>query len=168
MEKNCENPLKATHGLKKFLYSPFSRMFLRTVTSTCSTNYMLFAQTLGNLGGKETTLALQLYCWSQQLYFSFIFFVQLHFSFLDPWLLSKGSYKIGSVLLSVLPSVLLFVLLRPLSFLRIGSLVFSETQFGVRGPCMLCDSWIFWKKSPSRKNDQKWSKMPPKTGFWTF
>ena len=42
------------------------------------------------------------------------------------------------------------------SFLGIGSLVFSETQHGFRGPyIVVCDSRIFWKKSPSGKNDQK-------------
>ena len=30
---------------------------------------------------------------------------------------------------------------------------------------VMCDSRIFWKKSPSGKNDQKWSKMTPKQGF---
>ena len=29
----------------------------------------------------------------------------------------------------------------------------------------VCDSQIFWKKSPSGKNDQKWSKMAQKQGF---
>ena len=29
-------------------------------------------------------------------------------------------------------------------------------------------SQTFWKKSPSGKNDQKWSKMAQKQGFWTF
>ena len=33
---------------------------------------------------------------------------------------------------------------------------------------VMCDSRIFWKKSPSGKNDQKWSKMTQKHGFWTF
>ena len=45
------------------------------------------------------------------------------------WL--EGSYELGSVLLSVLLSG---------SFLGIGSLVFSETQHGVRDPCLVvCD-----------------------------
>ena len=55
------------------------------------------------------------------------------------------------------------------SFLGIGSLFFSETQHAVRDPStVICDSWIFWKTSLSGENDQKWSKMTPKQGFWTF
>ena len=44
-----------------------------------------------------------------------------------------------------------------ISFLGIGSLVFSGTWHGVRGPYkVVCDSQIFWKKSPTGKNDQNW------------
>ena len=71
----------------------------------------------------------------------------------------EESYKIGSVR----PSFRLFV-----SFLEIGSLVFSET-YGVRGPYIIvCDSRIFRKKSRSGKNEQEWSKMAQKQEFWTF
>ena len=55
------------------------------------------------------------------------------------------------------------------SFLVIGSLVFSENLVlgvlgvhiwhGVKGPYIVaCGSRIFWKKSPSGKNGQKWPK----------
>ena len=45
------------------------------------------------------------------------------------------------------------------SFLRIDSLVFSETWHGVTGPYIVtCDSRIFSKKSPPGKNNQKWPK----------
>ena len=49
------------------------------------------------------------------------------------------------------------------SFLGIGSLVFSETQHAARGSSLvICDSWIFWKTSLSGENDQKLSKMTQK------
>ena len=44
---------------------------------------------------------------------------------LDPWLWLEGSYELGFVH----PSF------HTRSVLRIGSLVFSETQHGFRGPC---------------------------------
>ena len=60
----------------------------------------------------------------------------------------EGSYEIQFVCPSFHP---------PIRFLGIGSLVFSETYHNVRGPyIVVSDSWIFWKKSPSGKNDQKW------------
>ena len=66
-----------------------------------------------------------------------------------------GSYKIRSVRLSVLPSVLLSV-----RFLGIGSLVFSETYHDVRGPyIVVCDRARFFGKNPHQakisKNGQK-------------
>ena len=51
-------------------------------------------------------------------------------AFLDPRLRPDGSYQLGSVCPSFNPFVLLFR-----SFLGINSLVFSETQHDVRGPC---------------------------------
>ena len=53
---------------------------------------------------------------------------------MDPQPRPEGSYEIGSVRLSIFPSG------RPsfnlsVSFLRIGSLVFSKPLHGVRGPC---------------------------------
>ena len=55
------------------------------------------------------------------------------------------------------------------SFLGIGSLVFSETQHGVRGPyIVVCDSQIFWKKSSSGKNDQNGQKWPKNMVFGLF
>ena len=65
---------------------------------------------------------------------------------------------------SARPSFRLF-----LGFLGFGSLVFSETSHGIRGPYIaVCDSQIFLKKSLSGKNDRKWSKMAQEQGFWTF
>ena len=64
------------------------------------------------------------------------------------WPRPKESYKIGSVCTSFRLSV---------SFLGIGSLAFPETQHNIRGSYIaMCDSWIFWKKSASGKNGQKW------------
>ena len=55
--------------------------------------------------------------------------------FFDPRPLLEGSYEIGSVRPSFHLSFRLSV-----SFLRIGSLVFSEAWHGVRGPCIVvCD-----------------------------
>ena len=49
------------------------------------------------------------------------------------------------------------------NFLRIGSLVFSETTHAVRRPyIVVCDNQAFWKKI---SNGQKWPKMCPKTWF---
>ena len=51
---------------------------------------------------------------------------------LDPQLWPEESYELRSVSPSFHPSVFLFG-----SFLGIGSLVFSETQHGFRGPCIV-------------------------------
>ena len=82
-----------------------------------------------------------------------------HFSsLLDHRLWPEGSYELGSVLPPFCPSVLL-----SRSFLGIGSLFFSETQHDVRGPCLVvCDCWIFLKKSFCSKNGEN----GPKTGFF--
>ena len=67
---------------------------------------------------------------------------------LDPRPRLEGSYKIGSVH----PSFCL-----SLSFLRIASLAFSETQHAVKDRyIVVCDSQTFWKKYPSGKNNLKW------------
>ena len=66
---------------------------------------------------------------------------------------------------SLRPSVLLSG-----NFLRIVSLVFSETLYGVRGSIWRC-AWqrpIFSKKSPFGKNDQQCSKMTQSYSFWVF
>ena len=69
---------------------------------------------------------------------------------LEPWPWPEGCYKIGSVHPSFHVSV---------HFLGIRSLVSSESQHDVSGPyIVVCDSWIFWKKSPSGKNHLKWAK----------
>ena len=84
---------------------------------------------------------------------------------LDPLPRPEGSYKIGSVNPSFCLTFRLSV-----SFLRIGSLVFFWNLAWSQGPIYsyVWQSRIFWKKSPSGKNDQKWSKMAQKHGFWTF
>ena len=85
-------------------------------------------------------------------------------NFLNPQSRPEGSYKIESVRPSVRPSFRLSV-----RFLRIGLLVFTETQHGVRGPYLvMCNSRIFLAKSLSGKNDRKWSKMTQKHGFGAF
>ena len=91
-------------------------------------------------------------------------FLKLGFEFeniLYPWPQPEGPYKIGSACLSFCLSV---------SFLRIGSLVFSETQHGVRGPYLvICDRAGFFGKNPHRakttENGQKW---PKNMGFGLF
>ena len=75
-------------------------------------------------------------------------------SLLDPGPWPEGSYELGSVC----PSVLL-----SRSFLWIGSLVFSETQHGVRGPCLVVhDRAGFFLKNlfapKMGKTGQKWAK----------
>ena len=68
----------------------------------------------------------------------------------------KGPVNWG---LSVLPSFCPFVPLSR-SFLGIGSLVFSESQDGVRGPCVVVhDSQIFCKKIFCPKNGVNGAKM---------
>ena len=80
---------------------------------------------------------------------------------LDPRPRPEGSYKIVSVCPSFCPSFHQSFRLS-ISFLGMGSLVFSETQHCVRGPyIVVCDSLIFWKKS-HLANDKKWSKMAQK------
>ena len=75
------------------------------------------------------------------------------------WTLTMSRRVLGvSICLSIHLSILLSGLLSS-TFLGIGSsLVFSETLYGVRVPYGdVCDSLIFFEKSPSVKNDQKWS-----------
>ena len=49
---------------------------------------------------------------------------------------------------------------RPEVFFETGSLVFSETQHGVKGPCVAVrDSQIFWKKYFCPKNGENGPKM---------
>ena len=66
--------------------------------------------------------------------------------FLDPRLWLEGSYELGSVH----PSVLLSG-----SFLGIGTLVFSETQHGVRGPCVAVHVRARFFEKTLPKNGQK-------------
>ena len=92
--------------------------------------------------------------------FSFLFVCFVCYICLFYWtpaLGRKGPMKQG---LSVRTSILLFFHLS-VSFLRIGSLVFSETQHGVRGPyIVVCDRAGFFGKNlhPTKKtkNGQKW------------
>ena len=71
---------------------------------------------------------------------------------LDHWPRPEGSFKIGSVRPSVLPSVRRFS--RDLLVRFFWNLAWCY------GPIYSCvwQSRIFWKKSPSGKNDQKWAK----------
>ena len=81
---------------------------------------------------------------------------------LDPRQELEGSYKIGSVCPSILPSILLSFRLSG-SFLGIGPLVFSETQDGVRGSCLVVhDRAGFFKKSLFTP---RMGKMSQKQGF---
>ena len=60
---------------------------------------------------------------------------------LDPQPWPEGSYE-----LAVRPFVLLSLFPSTGSFLGIGSLVFSETQHGVRGPCAVHGRARFFEK----------------------
>ena len=73
------------------------------------------------------------------------------------WL--EGSYKSES---DIHPSILLSG-----SFLGIGLLVFSENQYGVRGPCIVAvhDSQIFQQKNVL---SQKWGKWVKNRVFWIY
>ena len=96
----------------------------------------------------------------------YVFFYNIikvnHFVLLDPRLCPELSYEIESVYPSVLPSILPSVL-PSVDFLRIGSLVFSQTYHGVRGPNIaVCDRVGFSGKNPHQvkmtKNGRKWLK----------
>ena len=93
---------------------------------------------------------------------SFFFFF---FFFLTYGLSQKGLIKQGS---PVRPSV------RPIfrlsvSFLRIGSLVFSEIQHGVRDQyIVMCNSAGIFGKNPHRAKIPKMVKNGQKTGFLDF
>ena len=78
----------------------------------------------------------------------------------DPGCDWKGPMNQG---LFVLPSFCPFVLLSR-SFLGNGSLVFSETQHGVRGPCVVCDRARFFEKKSCPKNGENGQKK----GFLKF
>ena len=79
---------------------------------------------------------------------------------LNSQLWQEGSYELWSSLLS---SVCPFD-----SFLGIGSLVFSETLHGIRGPCgdVNAGARYFWKIPIIKmtENRKKWQE----TGFWDF
>ena len=80
---------------------------------------------------------------------------------LDPRPRPEGSYKIWSVRPSVFPSFHPSFHLS-VSLIGICSLVFSESQHGVRGHIQLCVTAGFFRKNPHRakitKNGQKWPK----------
>ena len=61
---------------------------------------------------------------------------------------TEGSYKIGSVSLSVL--------------LKLSIVLGTHIQLCVT------ESDFFWKKFPFGKNHEKWSKMAQKHSYWTF
>ena len=77
---------------------------------------------------------------------------------LDPWLWPEGSYELGSPLPSFHPSIF-----PSGSFLGTGSMVFSETQHNVRGPCLVVRdrAGFLLKKIFARKM----GKMGQKKGF---
>ena len=81
-------------------------------------------------------------------------FSVVNVTYLEPRPWPEGSYELGSVLLPVLLSG---------SFLGIGSLVYSETLYGVRGPYgdVRDKARPFCKILPAKmtKNYQKWSKI---------
>ena len=103
------------------------------------------------------------------LLFSRNFFLFSRNVLLDPQPRLEGSYKIGSVCRSFRSSFLLSFCLS-VSFLGIGSLVFSETYHGVRDSyIVVCDRAGFFGKKPSSvKNDEKWSKWPKNMVFALF
>ena len=76
----------------------------------------------------------------------------------------SGSYKIGSVRPSILPSVILFRL-----FFGIISLVFYEIWHGARNSWSCAwQSWIFWESFFLPQNWEKWPKMGQKQGFFNL
>ena len=81
------------------------------------------------------------------------------YALLDPRRWTKGSYELGSVRLSILPSE---------NFLGIGSLVFSETHHGVRDPCGVRNRAAFFEKKNLTPKWGKWSKFCPDNGFLNF
>ena len=84
---------------------------------------------------------------------------------LDPRLWPEGSYGLGSVCPCILSSFCPSVLLSA-SFLGIGSLVFSETQHGVRGPCLVVhDRSGFFSKKIFVPKLGEWAKNKV---FWTY
>ena len=117
-------------------------------------------------------------CWSlfhhnYYLYYCCCYHFQLYYYYYyyqTPGLGQKGPIKQGpsfrpSVHSSVHPSFCLSV-----SFLRIGPLVFSETQHSVRSPYLvMCDRAIFFWENPHRaKMTKNGQKMAQKYGFGTF
>ena len=79
-----------------------------------------------------------------------------------PGLGRKGPVNKGLSVLSDLPSVRKFSWDWLISFFLKLSMVLGAVYSCV------WQSRIFWEKSPSGKNDQKWSKMAPKRCFWTL
>ena len=85
------------------------------------------------------------------------FVIILSFRFFDPWPWSEGSYELGSVRPSVIPSE---------SFLGIDSLVFSETQHVLWAYALLYVTGpdLFLKNLFAPENGEN----GPKTGFFEF
>ena len=100
--------------------------------------------------------------------------LEIPIPFLDPWWYLEGSYKIGSVCPSVLPSVCLPILLsfRPSvsgHFFKIVSLTFSKFWHGTRDPYKVVrDSWIFQENFFCPKNWENGLKMTQKQVFFKF
>ena len=77
---------------------------------------------------------------------------------------AEGSYELGSPHPAFRPSVFL-----SRCFLGIGSLVFSETQHGIRGPCVVVrDRARFFENKFFSQKWGKWAKNFPKIGFSEF
>ena len=92
-------------------------------------------------------------------FYNLFIYLFIFYRFLGPPAVA-GSHELGSVH----PSVLL-----SRSFLGIWSLVFSETQHGVRGPCFVVpDSQIFSKKVSLPQKWRKWTKIEFFEFIWKF
>ena len=126
----------------------------------------------GSWWGGAVIIEITISEWSRQfknifmLFYSLIYFdsfLRLNSNvLLDHWPRPEGSYKIGSVRPSVLPSVRRFS--RDLLVRFFWNLAWCYW------PIYSCvwQSRIFWKKSPWGKNNQRWSKMAQIHGFGTF
>ena len=99
--------------------------------------------------------------WSFYFFFCDLFCLQY---FLDFHRYPKGSCKMGSVCPSVLASVL-----HSRRFLEIVSLVISKFWHDARNPDeVVCDGWIFWKKTCCHKIWGNEAKMGQNRAFWIY
>ena len=89
-------------------------------------------------------------------------FLKILLSLLDPRRQPEGSYEIGSIRLSVLPSVLPSFRLYG-CFLGIVPLIFSKFWHGARIPCEVVRGRFRFSGKMG-----KWAQNEPKTGFFQF